>query len=368
VLIWKTGYTCAAFADFAVIRANRGDLMQLGDRKKSILSAVVNLYIATGEPVGSKLLVNVSGLNLSSATLRKEMSELSEFGFLEQPHTSAGRVPSQMGYRTYVDCLMSSYELTAREKERIDELLKIEVADLESLLEKSGELLASLTGCAAVSAVQQIDDVQVRRIDILSASRRSMLLVLLTSSGVIKSRICRAADDLDPDMLAFFVRLLNEKIGGRAVNSVTQTLIDEIEGELYEYTFALKPVLGIVYDEIKGLSGSEVFLGGETNLLNNPGFNGDKALDLIRFLEKRDGLAMLVEDIREGVRVRIGNEIGPAFMQDSSLIAASYEVGGKPTGAIGIIGPTRMDYSRLMSHIAYFSSVLGSLISYTFSD
>jgi heat-inducible transcriptional repressor len=342
--------------------------MQLGDRKKSILSAVVNLYIATGEPVGSKLLVNVSGLNLSSATLRKEMSELSEYGFLEQPHTSAGRVPSQMGYRTYVDCLMSVYELTAGEKNKIENLLNIEGADLETLLEKAGELLASLTGCAVVSAMQQIDDVLVRRIDIVPASRRSLLLVLLTSSGVLKSRMCRAADDTDPDMLSFFVRLLNEKIGGKAVSSVTKALVDEIEGELYEYTFTLKPVLVIIYEEIQGLSDSEVFLGGETNLLNNPGFNGGKALDLIRFLEKKDGLALLVEDIREGVRVRIGNEMGPAFMQDSSLIAAPYEVGGKPTGAIGIIGPTRMDYPRLMSHIEYFSSVLGRLISYTFSD
>jgi heat-inducible transcriptional repressor len=342
--------------------------MQLGDRKKLILGAVVNLYIATGEPVGSKLLVNTSGLNLSSATLRNEMSELAEFGFLEQPHTSAGRVPSQMGYRTYVDCLMGAYELTPAETQEIEGLLKIEGTDLESLLEKSGDLLAKLTGCATVSAVQQIDDVKVRRIEIVQASHRSVLLVLLVSSGIIKSRICKAREDLNQNMIFFFMRLVNDKVGGKLLSEVTQPLMSEIEGELYEYTFALKPVLDAIFEEIRGVSNSEVFLGGETNLLSHAAFYGDKAIDLIRFLEKKDGLALLVEGIRDGVRVRIGSEIGPVFMQNSSLIAAPYEVGGNQAGAIGIIGPTRMNYARLMSHIKYFSSVLGRHISELFSD
>ena len=342
--------------------------MQLGDRKKLILGAVVNLYIATGEPIGSKLLANASGLNLSSATLRNEMSELAESGFLEQPHTSAGRIPSQMGYRTYVDYLMSQYIMTAEEKEKIDRLLKIEGADLESLLEKAGELLARFTGCTAVSAVQQNENIRVRRIELMPASRRSVLLVILTASGVIKSRICKANEDIDSEMLTFFSRLLNEKIGGKELNQISKALMSEIEGELYEYTYALKPVLDAVYDEIHLLKDTEVFLGGEMNLLKHPEFNSEKALELIRFLENKDGLAPLVEDIREGVQVRIGSEIGPENMQESSLIMAPYEIGGKPVGAIGIIGPTRMDYSKLMSHMAYFSNVLSKLISDTFAD
>lgn len=342
--------------------------MELGERKKLILGAIVNLYIATGEPVGSKLLVNASGLNLSSATLRNEMSELAEHGYLEQPHTSAGRVPSQMGYRIYVDCLMGHYELTPHERQNIEVLLKIKGADLESLLEKAGDLLANLTGCASVSAVQQNDGQKIRRIEIVQASRRSVLLVLLVSSGLIKSRVCKAGEDINASMTVFFTGILNEKIAGKPLNEITDQLKDEIESELYEYTFALKPILDIIFEELGSLANSEVILGGETNLLNHASFYGDQAVDIIRFLEKKDDLKWLTDGLHEGVKVRIGSEIGPVYMQSSSVIAAPYEVGGNPTGAIGIIGPTRMNYPRLMSHIKYFSDVLSKLISDTFSD
>jgi heat-inducible transcriptional repressor len=208
----------------------------------------------------------------------------------------------------------------------------------------------------------------VLRIDLAQASRRSALLVILTSAGVVKSRICKGDEDLDYDMTSFFTNLLNDRIAGRPLNEITPELKNDIRGELYEYTRALSPVLDAVFSEIGGIGDSEVILGGETNLLSHAAFYGDRALELVRFLETKADLAGLMEDVREGVRVRIGTEIGPDFMKDSSVIAAPYRVDGIPSGAIGIIGPTRMNYAKLMSNMKYFSAVLGKLISETFFD
>ena len=342
--------------------------MQLGNRKKHILGAVVKAYIVTGEPVGSKLLAQEAGLGVSSATLRNEMAELAEMGYLEQPHTSAGRVPTQAGYRFYVDSLMEAYRLTSAEREKIDRLLRFDGLDLESVIEKSGKLLASLTGCAAISSAPSDDQIQVRRIEIAPAGRRTMLIVLLASSGLVKSRMYRAADDIDGDMLRFFSQLVNERLCGRTLREITPALRQELEGELYEYTFALRPVLSALFAEIQSFARSEVFLGGEANLLVNPEFDSGQVAELIRLLERREELARLVDGIGDGVNVRIGSELGQPFMQETSMIAAPYVVCGRAAGTIGIIGPTRMHYARLMSHIEYFSSVLSRLISEAFGD
>lgn len=342
--------------------------MQLGDRKKNILGDIVSLYITTGEPVGSKLLASVSRLGLSSATIRNEMSELVEMGYLEQPHTSAGRVPSELGYRMYVDSLMEHYRLTGEEKAGVDRLLAIESTSLESLLGKAGDLLASLTGYAAVSAPPLDEGVCVRSIEIVPAGRRLMLIMIIASTGVIKSRLCRVEENLNADMVAFFSRLINDRLRGATPSSLTDALAEEIAGELYEYTFALKPVIGVVFNEIRALSDTEVFLGGETNLLQHPGVDSARALKLIRFLEKREELARLMSNLGSGVRVRIGSEIGPATMNCSSMISSSYTIDGLKSGFVGIIGPTRMNYPRMKSYIEYFSLVLSRLIRETFFD
>ena len=340
--------------------------MQFGDRKRFILSAIVNSYIETGEPVGSKLLASITGLSISSATIRNEMSELAEMGFLGQPHTSSGRIPTQMGYRIYVDSLMVTYLLTETERAKIDSLLNIEGADLESLLERSGEMLASLTGCAAVSAAPTDESVRVRRIELVITGRFTLLLVILATSGVIKSRFYRAEEDVSSDMITFFSRLVNEKISGKSLAEITPVLMNKLAEGLYEYTLTLAPLLDIIYEEIKLFNTSEVFLGGETNLLNHPEFDSVRVLSMIRFLEKREELARLIVGVQNGVSVRIGTENGQALMQASSFIVAPVVFMGHPAGAIGIIGPTRMNYAKLISNIEYFSKVLSKIISESF--
>lgn len=341
--------------------------MQLDDRKKRILGALVDCYVATGEPVGSKLLAGALGNQVSSATIRNEMAELSELGLLEQPHTSAGRVPSQAGYRYYVDTLMGNYPLTDAEQARINLVLRIESGDMESLVAKAGDVLAAITGCVAVAAAPRAG-VRIRRVEVMAAGKRSLLIVLVATPGMLRSRLCRTDADVNDHMVEYFTNLLHEKLAGLAPDAATPELMEEMQRALQSYADALRPVLEAVFDEIGVLGDSEIFLGGETNLFYFPEFHDGTALRMLRFLGRREELERLVADVKNDVRVRIGTENGSDTMRASSLIAAPYAVGGRRAGTVGIIGPTRMHYARLVSHIAYFSSVLSKLISDTFAD
>lgn len=341
--------------------------MQLDDRKKRILGALVDCYVATGEPVGSKLLSGVLDLHLSSATIRNEMSELAEMGLLEQPHTSAGRIPTQTGYRYYVDSLMHTYPLTASEQSRINVVLHIDGSDLDSVLSKAGDMLAAITGCVAVSVAPRAN-IRIRSVEVMPAGKRSMLIVLVASPGVLRSRLCKAGDDVNTDMLTYFSNMLREKLAGLPPEAATPELKEKMNHALQKYAAALYPVLEAVFDEIGVLSDAEVFLGGETNLFCFPDFHDGAALQIIRFLEQREQVSRLVDNVHDPVKVLIGTENCADPMRTSSLIAAPYTVGGKTQGTVGIIGPTRMNYAKLVSHIEYFSSVLSKLICDTFPD
>jgi len=341
--------------------------MDLAERKKKILAAIIEAYIATGEPVGSKMLVDITAMGLSSATIRNEMSELALLGFLEQPHTSAGRVPSQQGYRFFVDKLMLRHYLTLEETKQIDFMLKIRESDLESTLEAAGRVLSQITGCAAVSTTPQDKNVMLRAIELIPAGRRAVLLVILTSSGVIKSRICTMPDDHTPEMLSFFARLVNDKLVTHTLSAI-DSIIDEILNELYEYTFALSPILEALKEEVTGISSAEVFLGGEANLLKFSSFDNTRLNEILNLFEHREQLMKLIDGIKSGVEVRIGTENGLQLMQGSSVVASTYDFQGKIAGAVGIIGPQRMNYAKMMSSLEYFSYALSKLIDDIFGS
>lgn len=341
--------------------------MELGDRKKKILNLIVERYICTGEPVGSKYIAGLPGMGISSATIRNEMSELVEMGCLEQPHTSAGRIPTQLGYRVYVDRLMERYRLTPDDRVRIDKLLSIDGGDIESTVAMAGEMLAELTGCAAVSTAPEDLDSSVRSIEILPAGRRSMLFVILTSSGVIKSRLCRIEDDITPEMLSFFSQLLNDSFCGKKIEVITPDFVKSITSKLFEYTYALSPVVELIAHEISSVS-DEVFLGGTENLLVSKELHGSNVADIIKSIERRDEFLKLIGGINDGVKVSIGIESGRPYMEEASVVAAPYIFQGKVCGAVGIIGPKRMNYAWMMSNIEYFSAVLSRLINYNFGD
>lgn len=340
--------------------------MELAERKKRIFGALVEEYIKTGEPVGSKFLASSAGISLSSATIRNEMAELAELGFLEQPHTSAGRVPTQQGLRLYVDKLMGRYSLTQEERSMFDEMLSMVGSDISTILEKAGSVLAEITGCAAVSTSPDDKISAIRRVQVVPAGSRSLLLVILTTSGIIRSRLCRIDENVTGEMVDFFSRLVEDKFCGISIDNVTPELIAEVKGELYEYTYALSPVVDIIVDEIKS-AGSEVFVGGAANLLAHHEFDSEKVVKIMKILEHRDKLLQIIGNAH-GVRVCIGDENGIPIMDNFALITAPYVFKGKPCGAVGIVGPSRLNYAKMISSIEYFSRVLSRLINDSFGD
>ena len=337
--------------------------MTLGERKLKILAAVVEAYIATGEPVGSKTICEMMGNTVSSATIRNEMADLVEKGVLEQPHTSAGRVPSPLGYRIYINQLMGDPVLPEKEKNWIDAMLAEADSDPEKILGDASQALAAATQFAAMMTTPSGEDAVVRSIQLVPTGRRTALIVLMTSSGVMKNRLCRCDFDLTPELLRVISRLLGEKISGKPLREITLAYMQTLAASLGELTFMISPVLMAVYEAVKEASASDVCLEGQANLLIHPEFDGSHVRRIIEFLNHRAEVANLLNRNHGGVHIMIGPENGRPELVDSSLVVAKYAINGKEAGAIGIIGPTRMNYAHVIASVEYLTDSVGKLLT-----
>ncbi|NLP48597.1 MAG: heat-inducible transcription repressor HrcA [Clostridiales bacterium] len=336
--------------------------MQLSQRQQRILTAVVELHIRTGEPIGSKALVEELEGSWSSATIRNEMSELASLGLLEQPHTSAGRVPSHAGYRYYVDNLMAKHELKAPERRKIETDISTGEGDPEKLLEKAGEILAALTNCAAVSTMPGGENVLIKRIEVVPMGLRTAMVVLLTSAGVIRSRVCRLDTEINKKMLEVFYNLTAAKILGNPLQDVNTLMLQTLAASLGLDGLALLPLLGTVADLARDAEETEVMLGGQSNLLNHREYKGN-VQELMGFLNKTEPLNDLITSSKSTFDVLIGRENRYKQLENSSIILARYSVGLKQGGVIGLIGPTRIDYSRLIPSVKYLTDLVGLMIT-----
>lgn len=337
--------------------------MELSERKRKILAAVVELYIATGEPVGSKSLCDTLDFNVSSATVRNEMSELSQMGLLEQPHTSAGRVPSQKGYRVYIDTLMKRRPISREEKQYLDSMILPAAYDPEKLLDGVAKVLASMTKYAAVSTTPSGESGVIRAVQLVQTSRRTAMVILMTSAGTMKSRVFHCDFDLTPEILRVFFRLLNEKLAGVAVTSVTPAYMQTLATSLGDMAMMMSSALMAVADAAQESMRSDVCLNGEVNLLFYPEFGQNEIRRIIDFLSRPSELCRLLAKRDGGLQVLIGQESRRPELQDSSVIVSRYEVGGRDAGAIAIIGPTRMDYGKIISNMEYLSDSVGRMLT-----
>lgn len=336
--------------------------MDLSERKRRILAAVVDLYIQTGEPVGSKALSALPALSVSSATIRNEMSELSELGLLEQPHTSAGRVPSQEGYRYYIDHLMDRHELTKEERRRLDSLFRLNPGDPDKVLGQAGEVLADLTNCAAVSTTPADAQAQIRRIELVPVSRSTAMVVLLTTSGILKSGLCRSMAPIDEPLRMAFANIVQQEFIGRPVSELSVQQIQTVAASLGEYALTMSPMLVTLAQLAHEAAQAEVLLDGQTNLLRCSGLEPE-VREALEFLRDTTPLEQLIGIRREQIQVLIGRENTFRPLRHFSVILSPYKLAGRAGGAIGIIGPTRMDYASLIPHIEYLSVLVGKLLS-----
>lgn len=336
--------------------------LELNERKQKILAAIVEQYIKTGEPVGSKLVMNELNLALSSATIRNEMSELVSWGYLEQPHTSSGRVPSQKGYRYYIDNLMLKSEIDETSRKLIEAGISSVSGDPGRLLEQAGELLAELTNCAAVSTTPQGEGAQIRRIELITVGSKTAMLVLLTSTGVLKSRMCRVESELNASVCEVFHNIMEQALIGERISEITHATMQGIAASLGANALLLMPLLAGVSDLVQSTAQAQILLEGQSNLLGHREL-GSNVYELIDFLNKGEPFGSLLTSYKDPSQVFIGKESQYRQLENSSIILSKYKISGGESGSIGIVGPTRIDYARLIPSVKYLTDLVSRLMT-----
>lgn len=339
----------------------------LTERKKQILAIIIERYIATAEPVGSKAICAYMGNAVSSATIRNDMADLVELGLLEQPHTSAGRVPSQAGYRYYVDNLMTSYELGVDEQERIKIWLQSFSGEPDKLLEKAGNILAELTNCVAVSSSPSDDEAFIRRIELVPLSDHTAMIVLLATSDILKSAVVRCDAEINVEIAEIFYNICQTYFTGRNVADISLTFIQTLVASLGDKVFIMSPFLCAISDLCGAVKTTEIHLKGQNNILNHTELSED-AFRLMDFMHRGTPLESIINSQKKPLSVSIGTENPYRELRNSTTIFSKYSVGERDSGAIGIIGPTRLDYARLISTIRYLAGVIGTMLTETLDE
>lgn len=341
--------------------------MELGKRKEMILSAIVEHYVQTGEPVGSKFLMSTLPISVSSATIRNEMSELAEMGLLDQPHTSAGRIPSQKGYRYYIDNLMNKDELSEEEREKIKAQLERFSGSPEKLLGKASEILAKLTDCASIATTPTDEGAIVKKIELVPVGTRLAMIVLITSSGIIKNGICRTDTELTPEMVENFYQITEKTFIGRPVSDIGTVMIQTLVASLGAVALSMSPLFTYLADLASKAVQADIHLEGEQNLLHHREFN-DNVFEMMQFFDEGDKLERAVSANKGSLSVTIGKENMFRQLENTSMIISRYNIRGHETGAIGIIGPTRLDYAKLIPGIEYLTELVSKMLTDTFDD
>lgn len=339
--------------------------MELSDRKKKILAAIVERYIQTGEPVGSKVLCG--NLAVSSATVRNEMSELSAIGFLDQPHTSAGRIPSQRGLRYYVNNLMARYDISDADRFAIENRLTGDSAEPQEILTNAAKLLTEVTGCASVALTPYDANAHIKRVELVPISLKTVLVVLVVSTGVVKSRICRCEAEIDISTAELFYNIAAAHFTSHRSDELTIAKIQSLAASLGEKAFIMAPLLFALYELAHEAARCSVITEGQSRLLN---FKELEA-DVYNIFECFKSPAELVNILNAGMddfTISIGRESRNRVFENTSIVSSKYSVSGKNVGAIGIIGPLRIDYSRFVPNIIFISETVGKILSATIDE
>ena len=334
--------------------------MELSDRKRQILKVVVEDYVRTAEPVGSKAIAAEMGGSVSSATIRNELSDLTEMGYLEQPHTSAGRMPSPKGYRLYVNELMEEQRLSLAETERINRSLQLKMEELNRLLSQAGQAVSSLVRYPAYAAVARKTSVTARRFELLAVDERNCILVMMTSDSKVKSQLLRMQLKVDSADLPAAANLLNSHFTNTDPGGMSRHLMsvaDQVSPQLF---LLLSQAVGFAADALEEAGRREIVTAGASRLLKLPEFrDADKAHELMSFLA--DSKEELPQPLHREMEILIGPENVKEVLRDTSVVVASYDIGDDMRGLIGVVGPTRMDYAAVAARLSGFAEGLTRL-------
>lgn len=351
------------------------DGYELSDRKRSILKAIVEAHIKLGEPVGSKYLMQEGEIPYSSATIRNEMAELEALGYLEQPHTSAGRVPSELGYRFYVDTLVNQYDSTTKEASELERLLTVKQAEIDKILENATKVVSAMTNYTALSLRPRPSSITIRRYETVYLEPTTILLVMI-ANGVdsVKTKKIKLPFSLDEETVKCLSTVLNQYLVNVSMSEMNISLMMDMELSLHNLCGGDRGLCASlasisvksIYETMNEL-GSEIKFEGVNRLLEYPEFkNLDKLQRMISAIESKEDIIRAVSTIDQSddeTKIFIGSENMVKIMDDSTLIYKNLKLGGKTIGAIGIIGPCRMDYSKVLATIDRLSEEINNMAS-----
>lgn len=338
--------------------------MILDDRKIKILHAIIKNYLETGEPVGSRTISKYTDLNLSSATIRNEMADLEEMGYIVQPHTSAGRIPSDKGYRLYVDTLMEEKD---KEIEELKEVIIEKEAKVDKVLMNVAKVLASNTNYATMISAPAVASNKIKFLQLSRIDQRQILAVVVAEGNVIKNNVISVSEELTDETLLKLNLLLNTNLCGKAIEEINLPMITAMKLQAGSHQDVVSEVIDALAEQINVEEDLQIYTSGATNIFKYPELSDNqKASDIIHTLEEKHQLTSFITDgqadeDKNGIQVYIGDEAPIQSMKDCSIVTATYDLGDGLRGTIGIVGPKRMDYDKVVNTLKNITHQLDDL-------
>ncbi|MDD5491591.1 MAG: heat-inducible transcriptional repressor HrcA [bacterium] len=342
--------------------------ISLEERKQKVLQIVIHHFIRTGKPVGSETIIEKNKLEVSPATVRNILAALEKEGYLTHPHTSSGRVPTDKGYRFYVDSLMQLQQLTQEEEQRIEREYESQRGALDSVMQETSKMLSMLSHYTGFVLTPSPAADHLKRLELVKLDRDRVLAVLVTDAGLIRHKIIDVDQDVNSTELLSINRMLNKNVYGISVNDIGTEIFKRLQQEKSKQVKYISIMEKLVQQAFALDEEGELYLEGTSNILSQPDFaDYDKVRNIFKVIDEKKMLCELLEEkvSHEGIKVIIGEETPCKELQECSIVTSTYRAGDKTLGALGIIGPKRMEYSKMIALVNYFSKLINKTLSKT---
>lgn len=322
----------------------------LTDRQLLILQVIIDDFIHSAQPVGSRTLAKKEKINFSSATIRNDMADLEDLGFIEKTHSSSGRVPSEKGYRYYVDHMLSPQRLTKSEVSQIKSIYAERIFELEKVVQKSAQILSDLTNYTSIVLGPKVNENRLKKIQIVPINHETAVAIIVTNTGHVENRTITFPGALDPSDIEKMVNILNDRLAGVPLIELHDKIYKEVVTVLKDHIQNYETLVKIMAGTLTLNASEKIYFGGKTNMLSQPEFTDiDRIRSLLKMIEQEKELYSLLQTNHSGITIKIGKENDNIAMENCSLITATYSLGNKQLGTIAVLGPTRMEYSRVIS-------------------
>ena len=336
----------------------------LTDRQLLILQVIVDDFIQNAQPVGSRSLAKKDGISFSSATIRNEMADLEELGFIEKTHTSSGRIPSEKGYRYYVDHLLAPQKLEHQDIHKIKSIFAERIYEMELIVKNSAKILSELTNYTAIVLGPTIKEHKLKKIQIVPLNKETAIAIIVTDTGHVENKMFHLPESLDSSDIEKLINILNDRLAGVSLDHLNDKMFTEVAVLLRQHIHHYDSILYNLADSLKLSNNEKLFFGGKTNMLSQPEFHDiDKVRNLLKLIEREDDFYDLLRKNPTGLHIRIGRENNNTAMEDCSFVTATYAVGVEQLGSIAILGPTRMEYSRVISLMQVLAKDLSTVLT-----